>query len=136
MPLLFHNLNLLTLPSFSLFLHQFVLQKGNQVIGISHAFLWYQGYYIFLQKKSWVLFLRRTIFVYNFIKFSSFDQRYYILVCYLEYTYFTKFTLCSSGLRNRCQSHPTSPLFPFGLSCSSELDHKVKVMLISFFCQI
>ena len=51
MPLLFHNLNLLTLPSFSLFLHQFVLQKGNQAIGISHAFLWYQGYYIFLQKK-------------------------------------------------------------------------------------
>ena len=54
MPLLFHNLNLLTLPSFSLFLHQFVLQKGNQVIGISNALLWDQGCYLFLPKKMWV----------------------------------------------------------------------------------
>ena len=74
-----------------------------------------------------------NVCLHFFIKFINFYQNYYILGRCLEYTYFSKFTLCSSGLWNGRQPHPASSLLPCRLAGSSELDHKVKVILFSFF---
>ena len=75
MPLLFHNLNILTLPSFSLFLHQFVLQKGNQVIGISMLFYGIRVVTCFYKRNVGFVSEEDNICLQFFINFTNFDKK-------------------------------------------------------------